>query len=206
MAESDRQRLLERALELPRASEGDFFGGRRPPPGADPAHLRIVKDTALRTRLIEARVAEGLQSPKGPQKIASIIRVYPGFDAPQRSSRNGRASGERPARTRGARTRAAAPVMGLPTVDEMESLIARFRTVEREVAGELSAQIDARIEELKHALARSSGAELETQHRDLGEALQRKRALAAQIRHETFARIERDASFAPRVHLRLLAR
>ena len=70
MAESDRQRLLERALALPQAAASDFFGGRSAPPGADPALLKIIADTALRTKLLDAKLAEGLQSPKGPQKIA----------------------------------------------------------------------------------------------------------------------------------------
>src|SRR5271166_3736157 len=60
MAQSDRQRLLERALALPLAAATDFFR-RQPPHGVDQAHLRIIDDTALRTKLVDAGLAEGLQ-------------------------------------------------------------------------------------------------------------------------------------------------
>jgi hypothetical protein len=196
MADSDRQRLLERALALPAASPADFSGGRRPPAGANPSLLKIINDTALRTKLIEARIAEGLQSPKGPQKIASIVRLYPEFDAPPRPS----ASNGRSARA------VAAPARGLPTVEEMERLISRIRAIEGEIAGELSAQIDTRIDALKRRFAELSGPDLEGAYRELGEALEQKRALRSQIRFEAFHRIERDAEFGPRAHLRLLAK
>ena len=75
--------LWEKATALPLAQESDFYGSHRRPQGVDPQHLRIIKDTALRSRLIMAGMAEGLQSPKGPQKIASIIRLYADFNAPQ---------------------------------------------------------------------------------------------------------------------------
>jgi hypothetical protein len=198
MAESDRQKLLARALALPNASGGDFFG-RRPPGHADPAHLKIIKDTSLRTRLIDARVAEGLQSPKGPQKIASIIRVYPNFNAPpkgaaKRSKPVGRPAGKK-----------SAP-RNLPTLEDMERLVARLREVEGEVTREIATQVDHRVEQLKRSLAGLSGEALEAAYRDLGEALQQKRALNAQIRTEVFRRVESDGGFAPRVHLKLLAR
>jgi len=198
MAESDRQRLLARALALPEAAKSDFFGGRLPPEDADPSLLKRIDDTGLRTKLVETRIAEGLQSPKGPQKIASIIRVYPGFDAPTRATGNGRAKSS-------ARPPPQQP-RGLPSVDQMERLIARYREIERDVASELSTDADERIARLKRSLADLDGAELEAAYRELGLALERKRALAAQVRFETFTRIERDADFAERAFLRLLAR
>jgi hypothetical protein len=202
MAESDRQRLLARAHELPNAGAADFFGGRRPPSGVDPAHIKIIKDTSLRTKLIEARVAEGLQSPKGPQKIASIIRVYPNLDAP---GKNG-AKTSKPARRPGRPAGATSTPRNLPTLEDMERLVARLREVEAEVTRELATQVDRRIEQLKRSLADLSGAALETAYSELGEALQQKRALNAQIRSETFRRVETDSSFAPRAHLKLLAK
>ncbi len=206
MAASDRQRLFERALALPTATPADFQGGRRAPADADLSLFKIINDTALRTKLVDARVAEGLQSPKGPQKIASIIRLYPDFDAPPRSIPP-RGAGSRGAPLSARRQRAAAaPARSLPTVDEMERLIARIREVEAEVARELALQIDERIYQLKRALGELSGPELEDAHRELGEALEQKRALRSQIRFETFRRIENDADFAPRAHLRFLAR
>jgi hypothetical protein len=195
MAESDRKRLLERALALPGATGSDFFGERTPPAGADPAFIKKIDDTALRTKLVEARLAEGLQSPKGPQKIASIVRIYPDFDAPLRRATNGRSKGPAPAQQR-----------GLPSVDEMERLIKRIRELESEVESEMSTELDTRIGRLKRSLAELEGAELESAVRELATALDAKRALAAQIRFEAFRRIERDTDFAPRTYLRLIAR
>jgi hypothetical protein len=203
MAESDRQRLLERALALREAGDTDFYGGRTRPPDAAPSLIKIIEDTSLRTKLLDARLAEGLQSPKGPQKIASIVRIYPDFDAPARGSTRGAARGPASAR---ARTPVAAQPRGLPTVEEMERLIARIREIEANVESELSAQIDDRIDRLKRSLADLSGPELEGAVRELSAALDDRRALASQIRHETFKRVERDGSFAPRAFLRLLAR
>jgi len=202
MAPSDRQRLLERALALPHATETDFSGGRRPPDGVDPDHLRVIADTGLRTKLVEVGLAEGLQSPKGPQKIASILRLYPNFDAPPRAqsvSRNGRPPG-RP------RSAAASPARVLPTLEEMEALIARVRAVEREVAHELSAEVDDRVERLKRAIADQHGDALEATYRELGTALEQKRALASHVRAEAFRRVENEPGFAPRAFLRLIAR
>jgi hypothetical protein len=195
MAESDRKRLLERALALPEATDSDFFGERTAPAGADPALIKKIDDTALRTKLVETRIAEGLQSPKGPQKIASIVRIYPDFDAPPRRATNGRIKGPAPVQRR-----------GLPSVDEMERLIGRIRELENDVESELSAELDTRIARLKRSLAELDGAELESAVRELAAALDAKRALAAQIRFEAFRRIERDTDFAPRTYLRLLAR
>jgi hypothetical protein len=197
MAESDRLRLLERALALPNASPADFAGGRRPPGDVRPEHLKRIKDTALRTKLVETHIAEGLQSPKGPQKIASIVRIYPAFDAPARGAANGRKA-SRPAPSASGRR-------GLPTLEEMERLIARIREVEREVAGELARRVDEQIAALKRTIADSSGEELERAHRELGTALAERRELAARVRGEAFRRIESDGNFSSRVHLRLLA-
>lgn len=205
MAQSDRERLLATALALPDASPEDFFGDRRPPPDADPSHLKIIADTALRTKLVETRVAEGLQSPKGPQRIASILRIYPNFDAPPKSA-NGRAPRAPSTTARAASSGGGAPTRGLPTVAQMERLIARYRDVERDVALELSSEADERVAQLKRSLVDLDGPELEAAYSDLGRALSTKRALEAQIRHETFARLERDNGFAERVFLRVLAR
>ena len=54
---SARSTLLDKALALPIANRSDFFGKHQPPVGADPSHLRLINDTALRSRHIQA--AEG---------------------------------------------------------------------------------------------------------------------------------------------------
>ncbi len=200
MAEADRRRLLERALSLPLAVPADFFAGRQPPDDADPEHLRRIDDTTLRTKLVDAGLAEGLQSPKGPQRIASIIRIYPEFDAPSRkpSATNGKAK---------ATAHAGPPQRnGLPSVEEMERLLQRVRELEHDVGEELAAELDARIATLKRSMADLDGDDLETAYRELGDALERKRAQAAQTRFEVFRRIEADASFAERQFLRFLRR
>jgi hypothetical protein len=198
MAQADRRRLLERALALPHAQANDFAGGRRPPPSADPDHLRRIADTALRTKLVDAGLAEGLQSPKGPQKIASIVRIYPNFDAPHRAVQNGRPKRAGPP--------APAVRSALPSLDEMERLVVRLRAVEAEVLRELARETEERIALLKHTLVQTEGEELERTYRELGDALADKRALESQARHEAFRRVEGDGSFAERAYLRLLRR
>lgn len=198
MAEADRRRLLERALALPHVKPTDFFGGRRPPADADPDHLRRIDDTSLRTKLVDARLAEGLQSPKGPQRIASIVRIYPDFDAPGRRSSASRAKG--PA------AHAAPQRTGLPSVEEMERLLARVRELERSVGEELAAELDREIAMLKRSIADLDGDELDAAYRKLGDALERKRAQTAQTRFEVFRRIESDSDFDERSYLRFLRR
>jgi len=192
MALSDKERLLELARALPLATPDQFFGGRRPPPDASPEDIRTISDTSLRTRLIEARVAEGLQSPKGPQKIASIVRIYPNFDGPGKV-----AAGSVPRKL-------APSARGKATVDEMQALLDRIRSVEADVARELQGEIDAKIDRVKKSLANLEGPELEAAYRELGDALARKRSTSAEIHREAFRRIERDATFPPRLFLRFI--
>ncbi|MGH7708658.1 MAG: hypothetical protein ACREM8_00295 [Vulcanimicrobiaceae bacterium] len=193
-------RLLAQALTLPVATTRDFAGDRRPPADVAADHLRIIADTALRTRFIEAGLAEGLQSPKGPQKIKSIVRIYPEFDSPRPAHRSPVVSNGKPAQ------RARKTVGHLATVEELETLLGRIRQVETEVAREMRASVDAEIDRLKRTMALLSGIELEEAHRKLGEALTRRRELAWQIRLEAFSRIAADESFSPRTFLRFFAR
>ncbi|HEV3156140.1 MAG TPA: hypothetical protein VGZ00_02220 [Candidatus Baltobacteraceae bacterium] len=198
MASSARERLLERALTLPLASPSDFSGDRRPPPDADPHHLRLIADTGLRARLLDANLAVGLQSPKGPQRIKSIVRIYPHFNAPP-APRHG-SGGRKPAHRTSERH------AQLATIEDMETLLSRVRMVETEVAREMRASVDADIDRLKRTMALLSGIELEESHRKLGEALARRKELGWQIRLEAYRRIEQDESFAPRIYLRHFAR
>lgn len=205
MAQSDRQRLLERALALPQAEPSDFFGDRRPPDNAKPELLKRINDTSLRTKLLEVRLAEGLQSPKGPQKIASIVRIYPAFDAPERGSSNGRRASVRSAPS-AAKQRNAPQQRGLPSVEEMERLIRRIRDVEREVETEMGAQLEGTIAELKRKIADAHDHDLEATVRELSDALETRRRLASQIRYEALAKIEGDSTFEERVFIRLIRR
>jgi hypothetical protein len=146
--------LWEKAMALPLASENDFYGTHRRPHGVDPQHLRVIKDTALRSRLIMAGMAE----------------------------------------------------FGLPTVEELNSLLSRIASVERAVSSELQGQINHDISRLKGAIATLEGDEFERTFRELEAAVRARREVAGQVREETFKRIEADSSFEPRKYLRLISR
>ena len=189
-------------MSLPMARDEDFFGANRRPVGIDPQYLRVINDTALRSRLIMAGIAEGLQSPKGPQRIKSIIRLYPDFDAPR--------PGNKP---RAVRTAAAAPAsqpartaFGLPTVEELNALLARILQTERTVSIELQGRLGSDIDRLKKQIATLDGDDFERAFRELENAMRQRRELATQIREEAFRRIDADNSFEPRRYLRLIAR
>ncbi|MBV9440018.1 MAG: hypothetical protein JOZ24_08525, partial [Candidatus Eremiobacteraeota bacterium] len=142
---SARASLWEKAMHLPHATDDDFFGSNRRPVGVDTQYLRVINDTALRSRLIMAGIAEGLQSPKGPQRIKSIIRLYPDFDAPR--------PGHRPRPVRAVPSAEPARAIGLPRVEQLNALLARIQQVERDVSRELQGRLGADIERLKRQIA-----------------------------------------------------
>jgi hypothetical protein len=185
-------------MALPLAEERDFYGSHRRPHGVDGQHLRVIKDTALRSRLIMAGMAEGLQSPKGPQKIASIVRLYADFNAPPpvRGARTNTRRANEPSRS----------AYGLPTVEELNRLLSRITAVERTVSSELQGQINGDISRLKSQIATLEGDEFERAFRELESAVRARREIAGEVREETFKRIEADSAFEPRKYLRLLSR
>jgi len=185
-------------MTLPQAHDTDFFGANRRPSGAQAEHLRIINDTSMRTRLIELGVAEGLQSPKGPQKIASIIRLYPHFDAPPKGG---------PKSARAARTNdAPRAAYGLPTVEDLAALLARLTSVESDVSRELQGQVNAEIDRLKREIGHLEGDDFERAFRELDRALTARKQLAGQVREETFKRVDSDTGFTQRKYLRLVSR
>jgi hypothetical protein len=188
-------------MSLPLARDDDFFGANRRPVAIDPQHLRVISDTALRSRLIMAGIAEGLQSPKGPQRIKSIIRLYPAFDAPR--------PGSKPRTVRVAAPPAHEPAraaFGLPTVEELNALLGRILQVERDVSRELQGRLSGDIDRLKKQIATLDGDDFERAFRELESAMRQRRELAGEIREETFRRIDGDQSFEPRRYLRLISR
>jgi len=199
MAESDRKQLLERAFALPTASATDFVEGRKLPTGVEADLVKKIDDTSLRSRLIAMGLAEGLQSPKGRQKIASLLRIYPGFDAPPTPARVPR--GPRAASTSGS-TRTSRAQM--PTVEEMERLISRIRHEEAAIAKEMHVNVDREIRDLQTSFGSLDHSDLEDAHRKLGAALNKKRDLTGNVRREAFARIAGDGSFSARHFLKLL--
>jgi hypothetical protein len=190
-----RASLWEKAKSLPLARDDDFYGGNRRPIGADPQYLRVINDTALRSRLIMAGIAEGLQSPKGPQRIKSIVRLYPDFDAPRPENRPRTARPSTPAGREPAR-----PATGLPTVEEL------IQQVERDVSIELQGKLGQDIERLKRQISSLEGDEFERAFRELENAMRQRRELASEIREEAFRRVDADGAFAPRRFLRLISR
>ena len=187
-------------MSLPLARDEDFFGANRRPVGLDPQHLRVINDTALRSRLIMAGIAEGLQSPKGPQRIKSIIRLYPAFDAPRPGTK------PRAIRAAVAAQEPSRAAFGLPTVEELNALLNRIQQAEREVSQELQGRLSSDIDRLKKQIANLDGDEFERAFRELETAMRQRRELAGQIREEAFRRIDADSSFEPRRYLRLVSR
>src|ERR1700736_5621608 len=189
-------------MSLPLARDEDFFGPKRRPIGIDSQYLRVINDTALRSRLIMAGIAEGLQSPKGPQRIKSIIRLYPAFDAPR--------PGSKPRAVRAAAAPAPEPssraAFGLPTVEELNALLGRILQTERDVSRELQGRLSGDIDRLKKQIATLDGDDFERAFRELETAMRQRRELAGQIREEAFRRIDADGTFEPRRYLRLIAR
>ena len=197
---SARANLWGKAMALPLARDEDFFGANRRPVGIDPKHVRVISDTALRSRLIMAGIAEGLQSPKGPQRIKSIIRLYPDFDAPR--------PGNRPRTVRAAAAPAHEPAraFGLPTVEELNALLTRIQQIERAVSVEMQGRLSGDIDRLKRQISSLDGDDFERAFRELENAMRQRRELSGQIREEAFRRIDADSSFEPRRYLRLIAR
>jgi len=208
MADTERKSLLERAMALPNATSDDFSGNNRRPSGVHDDHLKVIKDTSLRSRLILGGFAEGLQSPKGPQKIASIIRIYPAGDAPKREVRPrgprgvGRPRGSRsaatPERSRGA--------FGLPTIEDLQALVTRVRDEESAASARLQGEINSSIDRIKREIGTLEGDDFERAYRELENQMRAKRQVAGQIREEAFRVIESDETFAPRQYLRLVSR
>ncbi len=194
----DPQALLDVALSLPDAQPADFLPERRPSGEIAPNLLKVINDTALRSRLIGAGLAEGLQSPKGPQKIASIIRVYPEFNAPAtpKASSGGRYAASKPGRK---------PNVPQPSVEEMEALLTRLRAVEGHVARELSMSIQDEIDQARKRVAEAAPQDVENAFRELGALLDKQRDGRRHVREAAFAKIAGDKEFAPRVFLRLLS-
>lgn len=195
-----RASLWEKAMTLPTASDEDFFGSNRPPTGVDPQYLRVINDTALRSRLIMAGIAEGLQSPKGPQRIKSIIRLYPAFDAPRPGSK------PRQARVTANAGETARNAYGLPTVEELNTLLNRVQQAEREVSKELQGRLNGDIDRLKKQIGTLDGDAFERAFRELEGLMHQRRELSGQIREEAFRRVGSDVNFEPRKYLRLISR
>lgn len=194
-----KERLLETALQLETAQSQHFTEGRTYPHSIDPEHIKIIKDTALRARLIAAGLAEGLQSPKGPQKIASIIRLYPNGDAPkvEKSSRPG------VGRPRG--SAAKGKISNLPTIEQMEAVCQKIRQVEEEISGEVTSEIERQIEQLKQRIGSAHVNQLHEIHSELGAAIEKRSNNEVVVRREALRRVAKDTEFPFRGFVSMLA-
>jgi len=165
------------------------------PSDLDATFFRVISDLDLRAKLIAARAAEIVQSPKGTLRCPYIVRLYPNFDAPGLAA-NGAARAPDAGR----------PLPARPTVEELAVLVARIAEIEREVEDRLTGAVDERIAELQKTIASSSGAELRATIRELATLFDRRDAIGSEIREAAFRTIESDTTFAPRRYLALISR
>ncbi len=185
----NKEELLHAALILPIAEKIEFIDWSH-----QQGDERVVRDTSLRTKLIKAGLAEGVQSPKGPQAKAypSIIRLYPDGDAPGR-----------------VRVERANPVPHVepvkPTIDDLKALITRIEAVEAHVAREMQIQSEEDIRKLRERIASVPVEELHVAHAELGKALEISGNGKHHARLEALKRIENDHEFPQRVFLGLIA-
>lgn len=198
----------KKALALPHATDADFADPAKRPRDAAPGALRVIDDTALRARMIMYRIAEGVQSPRGPQRIKSIIRIYPNYDAPLPQpqgprGRRGPARGASPAEPSTSSRSHGGP---LPTVEQLTALLDRIQHIEAAVSEELQGNVRADIERLKRQISTLEGDDFERAFRELEATMRQRRELAVQIREESFRRIEADGAFAERTFLHLISR
>jgi hypothetical protein len=147
-----------------------------------------------------AGIAEGLQSPKGPQRIKSIVRLYPAFDAPRPGSK------PRPARAALNASEPARNAYGLPTVEELNALLNQVQQAEREVSREMQGRLNSDIDRLKKQIGTLDGDAFERTFRELEALMRQRRELASQVREEAFRRVGSDAAFDERKYLRLISR
>lgn len=191
---TSKEELFNAALDLPIAVKSDFlnleyFGD------SEDELIRTINDTSLRTKLIKAGLAEGIQSPKGPQAkiVPSIIRLYPNGDAPAREKRqrvNPTPPKETPAK---------------PTVEDLKALVTRIEAVEAHVAREMELSAEEDIRKLRERIASGTIEELPAVHAELGKALE----IAGNGRHharlEALRRVSEDHEFPQRVFVSLVA-
>lgn len=191
--------LLAEARALPVATLQDFSPGTAYPGNVDPELLRVIKNTPLRSRLIMTGLAQGIQSPKGMQRFASIILLYPNGDAPAREVK--------PRLSRRKNVHEGKGLRSLPTVEEMERLLQRVRSEEQSLATQVVSHADSRIEELQRAIgvALPHSQEFTRLYHELGSILEARRNHSGLAREEAFKRIMGDQGFSLRPYLSLLS-
>lgn len=179
-----REELLSRASALLIAEKQDFIDLTL----CDDYPLesfRLIDDKALRSKLIGAGLAVKVQSPKGKQNIASIIRLLPENARLEPTPRRAR--------------------QALPTIDELEALVKRFRETEAKVAAEIEAGADRDIADIRKRIAHGSEDDLHAAHEALGKALESKREARSVAKLEARSRLSEDPNFEQRPFLAMVA-
>ena len=177
---SSKEELLSIAQELPVAERKDFTDW-----SDHQGNERIITDSKLRTQLVNAGLAVGVQSPKGKQQIASIIRLLPDGARLEPTLRRAKQQ--------------------LPTLDDLRVLINKIDTVEEVVEREMAAQTKQDIISLKDQLAEASLHDAERIHAELGKAFEANKNRASLARLESLRRVGDDQEFPQRVFLSLIA-
>jgi hypothetical protein len=187
--------LLKQAEALPDATAENYVDGRTAPVDVPSHLLKVITDSKLRSKLIRARLAQGVQSPKGPQKIASILQIFPHGDAPE-LLRVARSSKGKNLSTRRSK---------LPSVIQMRTLLTRVEAVSGHVAREAGIALEQEILDLQRQIAEAAPESLEQLSGSLSSAISRRNDNSAQIIREARKQIQADDSFPERVYLRFLA-
>lgn len=204
MREKTIERLRAEAMSLPVATSHDFASWTPYPVSADPNLLRVIKDTAFRSKLITNGYAVGIQSPKGPQKCASIILLYPNGDAPAREIKHRAPRRGRSIEASKSRLMFGRAGQNLPTIEDMEKICERVRSLEQTLSVEVVQAADRRVEELQKAIGVASASDISHLYHELGSILEARRNHNGVLRAEVFKRLAADQGFPLRSYLSML--
>ncbi len=199
--------LLEKAYALPIVDISDILPGKLPTQ-YEPVNLRHSNDTQIRSRLIIAGLAEGIQSPKGPQKnsVKSVILLYPNGDAPRREVHpRGPNKSKHPGAIQIKHGILPQSRDDLPTIGDMEILVKRIREIEEIERNELHQSIHDEIKHGQHAVATAHADKLHEAHRKLGESLAKLTQTDSYIRRKALQTVGNDPLFPQRVYLKLIS-
>ncbi len=177
---SSKEELLAQAESLPLAEKKDFLDWSDHQGGE-----RVIADSKLRAQLVNAGLALGVQSPKGKQQIASIIRLLPDGARLEPTPRR--------------------PKQQLPTIEDLKALITRIEAVEGHAAREMQIANEEDIKRLQAELAQAHIDHAETVHEELGKAFALRGSISEEARREALRRVGDDQEFPQRVFLSLIA-
>ena len=180
MTFEERLELWETAMSLPQATVHDFL--ETPPIGDPPQYLRIIRDPALRARMMAVGMAAPIQVPRGRSKMPPIMRLYPNCDAPSQ------------------------PTERRPTVEDVRDLLARIEVEEQRLERDLATVRIGEVDRLKRSLAELSDPdELQAVLAKISHLRQLGGVDRADVRRAAFKAIAEDLTFPQRHCLSLVA-